>query len=305
MFRLILVFLTVAILGDVTEAAEIQESFIQVDQAKIFCRMLGKGKPIIVIHGGPGLTQDYLLPNMEPLATTNQVIFYDQRGCGNSTGELKAETINIATFVEDLERLRKEFKFEKIALLGHSWGGLLAMQYAIAHPDAVEKLILSNACPASQGEFCLFIDEWFKRMTPYLDELNEVKNSEGFKKGDPETMKRYYLMQFRTYCYDPKKAELLNLALTPKAAIDGLKVFEFLNESFLSKPYNLHDSLKGLTIPTLIIHGDIDPIPFATAEHIHRSMRNSQFILMKNCGHLPYVEDPEAYFKKIAEFLNK
>lgn len=101
--------------------------FIKTNDAQIFCRVFGKGEPIIVVHGGPGLSQDYLLPQMAKLAQTNLVIFYDQRGCGLSTGAINEDSIQIKTFVDDLEAIRKSFGYKKVTVLGHSWGGFLAM----------------------------------------------------------------------------------------------------------------------------------------------------------------------------------
>lgn len=84
------------------------------------------------------------------------MIFYDQRCCGQSTGEINASTINIETFVEDLDRIRQELGYKKISILGHSWGGFLAMNYATSHSENVDRLILSNSLPASSEEYTLF-----------------------------------------------------------------------------------------------------------------------------------------------------
>src|SRR4051794_31845293 len=78
---------------------QIHEKFIETDGSKLFCRIMGQGMPIVVIHGGAGcITQDYLLPYMARLAEQNLVIFYDQRGLSRSTGELSPEKINIQTY---------------------------------------------------------------------------------------------------------------------------------------------------------------------------------------------------------------
>ncbi len=84
----------------------IKETFVPSGEAKLFCRITGQGKPLIVIHGGPGLTQDYLLPQMYELAKNNLVIFYDQRGCGKSTVDINANTITLESFVDDIEAIK-------------------------------------------------------------------------------------------------------------------------------------------------------------------------------------------------------
>lgn len=280
-----------------------KEIFIETNDAQIFCRVFGKGEPIIVIHGGPGLTQDYLLPHMAKLAQANLVIFYDQRGCGRSTGAINQDSIQINTFVDDLEAIRKFFAYEKVTVLGHSWGGFLAMQYAIAHPESIEKLILLNTMSPSSEGFSLFIQEWMKRMAPYQDELSAIKKTPEFAEGNPSIIEKYYRIVFGRYCYSAKKADLLNLYMSPKASIDGAQVYEIFRQNLFAKSFNFYDQLKLLKIPTLIVHGDFDPIPPSTAETLHQNIPGSHYILIKDCGHFPYVETPDELFKQLNVFL--
>lgn len=313
MMRKLLLYLTLLI-TPVSEYAEIattsinfkeaKEAFLEAKNAKLFYKTIGKGKPLIVIHGGPGLSQDYLLPQLYRLADNNLVIFYDQRGCGKSTGEINPETITVEAFVNDLDTIRKAFQFEKISILGHSWGGFLAMQYAIAHPECIYKLILSNSMPASSDEFALFLQEYVHRTSPYQTELAGIHNTQGFLEGDPDIIERLYRIIFRTYCYLPENADKLSLRMTSTASVNGAKVSENFRKNVFEKPFNLHASLKSLKIPTLVIHGDSDPIPAFTAQNVHKSIPQSKYILMKNCGHFPYVEDPNIYFNHLNEFLN-
>lgn len=138
----------------------IKEAYVNSGDAKLYCRVAGKGKPLIVIHGGPGLTQDYLLPGMYELAKNNLAIFYDQSGCGRSSGEINKDKITIKVAVEDIEAIRRSFGFEKISLLGHSWGGFIAMNYAIVHPEHVDKLIISNSFPSTSKDWALCHKEY-------------------------------------------------------------------------------------------------------------------------------------------------
>ncbi|MBI5346683.1 MAG: alpha/beta fold hydrolase [Chlamydiae bacterium] len=282
-----------------------KEVFVKANGAKIFCRVIGKGNPILVIHGGPGLSQDYLLPQMARLGKNNLVIFYDQRGCGLSTGEINADSIRIETFRDDIEAIKKAFGYEKITVLGHSWGCFLAMKYATSHPESIDKLILLSSSPASSEEFSLFTKEFERRMAPYQDKLNAIKKTLEFSKRDPTTVANYYRIMFRKYCYDPQKANLLNLCMSQRATINGLKVSDIFEQSLFSKPYNLHAQLKKINISTLIIHGDYDPIPYVTAQNIHESIHNSKYILIKNCGHFPFIETPDELFKDLNDFLHK
>lgn len=282
----------------------IKETIVPSGEAKLFCRVTGQGKPLIVIHGGPGLTQDYLLPQMYELAKNNLVIFYDQRGCGKSTVDINANTITLESFVDDIEAIRQAFNLDKTSILGHSWGGFLAMQYTIAHPEHVDKLILSNSAPATSEGYALFGQEYIRRMSPYQKELEKISSSQGFRDGNTCVMEQFYRLIFRQYCYIPEKADLLNLRMTPIASLSGARVSEILRENVLDKPFNLNNGLRSLKVPALILHGDVDPIPPSTAQAIHDNIPGSKYILMKNCGHFPYVEDPANYFKYINKFLN-
>lgn len=103
---------------------------IKSQEADLFYKVIGSGTPIFVLHGGPGMDHKYFLPHLENLGNTFQFIFFDQRICGKSSWDLDSTSINMSSFVKDIEAVRKHFQLEKINLLGHSWGGLLAMWYA-------------------------------------------------------------------------------------------------------------------------------------------------------------------------------
>lgn len=293
-------FILVLLKGFTLFANEVE---VPVGSATLFCRTMGEGDPLIVIHGGGALNLDYLLPHMERLAKGNLVIFYDQRGCGRSAKDLDLELVTIESFVEDLESVRKAFGFEKVSILGHSWGALLAMQYAIAHPESIEKLILSNTMPASSEELLSSSAERQKRLARYQEEKKQVEEIEEFKRGDPEAIEKLYRAFFLGYCYDPAIVNLLNLRMTPEAFFNGSKVYFALRAELLAEPYSLYGALESLRIPTLILYGDDDPLPPYVAELIHRHIPNSKFVLLEKCGHFPYAEQPEIYFSLIEEFL--
>ncbi len=283
-------------------SAGAREIFIESDGADLFCRVVGEGKPLVVIHGS-GLSQEYLLPHLYPLADDRLVIFYDQRGCGQSTGEINAGSINLPNLIVDIERIRESLHLDKISLLGHSWGGFLAMHYAIAHPESVEKLILSNSLPASSEQRALYLEEYKKRTGPHQQELSAMSATFEFQAGDPKTTERFYQTIFQTYCFHPQNVGLLNLRMTPAVSIRGGKVYQVIRETIFKDPYNLHAALCALNIPTLVIHGDFDPMPPITAQKIHESIAGSQFVLLKECGHFPFVEKTEEYLNFVNEFL--
>ena len=234
---------------------------------------------------------------MAQLAEKHQLIFYDQRGCGLSTGD--PETISLESFVEDIEAIRISYGYPKITVLGHSWGGFLAMQYAIAHPEFTQKLILLNSMPPSSEECLLFYEEWERRMAPFLDRARDDEKESRFAKGDPIAVEKYYQIMLGRYCYLPEKALLMNLRVHPKGSL----VNKIFRQKLWDHSFNFHDQLKQLQMPTLIVHGEFDPIPFCTAEKLHATIANSKYVLIPNCGHFPHVETPEELFSCLAQFL--
>lgn len=271
-------------------------------EASLFFKVIGEGDPLIVIHGGPGLSHDYLLPGMKELAKNHRVIFYDQRGCGRSSCDLST-SLSIEAFLADLEAIRKALQVNKVSLLGHSWGGFIAMHYAIAYPDHVENLILSNTLPSNTEDYHLFADEWARRTLPISHELKEIQTSQAFIKGEAKIIEKFYQLIFSTYCFDPKNALCLNLSFDSSATLNGRKVQEFFQQGILSQTFDL--KLARIKANTLVIHGDVDPIPYVTAERICGKIKKSQFVLLRECGHFPYVESPNIYFKAINAFLQE
>jgi proline iminopeptidase len=132
-----------------------RQGFVPVRGAELFYREIGQGQPVVILHGGPDFDHTYLLPDMDRLSDLFRLIYYDQRGRGRSARNVQPEDVTMRSEVEDLEEVRKYFRLESIAILGHSWGGTLAMEYAIRHPGRVSHLILLNTAPASAEDFRL------------------------------------------------------------------------------------------------------------------------------------------------------
>ena len=129
-----------------------------------------RGEPIIVLHGGPDFDHEYLLPDMDRLAESFRLVYYDQRGRGRSFSGRPADEVDLAGEIDDLDAIRESFGFETVAVLGHSWGALLAMEYATRRPHRVSHLILMNTAPASHAGVLAFRDDLQRRRTPEQSE---------------------------------------------------------------------------------------------------------------------------------------
>ena len=120
---------------------------------KLFYHMVGQSADtLVVIHGGPGFTLDYLALDLEPLAAHHTLLFYDQRGAGKSTLVSDSVGLTVDKFVDDLEAIRQHFQMKKLTLLAHSWGAAVAALYAIRYPDQVSRMIAVAGLPVTRRE---------------------------------------------------------------------------------------------------------------------------------------------------------
>ena len=166
---------------------------IDINGVQHFIEKMGEGEPLLVLHGGPGLFHDYLVPHFESLAADYQIIFYDQRGCGRTDFPKDTSTINIENYIEDLEAIRKHLKLEKLNLVGHSWGALLAMNYAKKYPKNLNRLVLISPAPGNSDYFDqTFSNMQHKRTEEDTKELVQTMMSNEFEKRDKEVFKSYF-----------------------------------------------------------------------------------------------------------------
>lgn len=283
-----------------------EEGFIPVKNGKLYYQSFDDRPTIIVIHGGPGLDQSYLLPQMKELAKRNPVIFYDQRSSGRSLPTtVNEKDMNVQQFIQDIEALRQSLHINQFIILGHSWGGLLASEYATQYPQHVSAMILLNSIPLTSTGFKAFETEAQKRFQSISTELEQIQSSQGFKQYDPKTYELFYRTIFSTYVYDPKKVNNLTLSLTPISAKNSAIIENWFTKTYLSQPYDLRSKLKTINVPTLVIAGNDDPVPVWTEKEISDALPHAKFVLITHCGHFPYFEQPAELFKHINQFLDE
>jgi pimeloyl-ACP methyl ester carboxylesterase len=131
--------------GEVMETGDFEtKSYIQsIDEVELYYQITGSGPDtIVVIHGGPGMSIDYLEPDLEPLAEKYTLIYYDQRSAGKSSMIIDSAALHLDKYVADLEAIRQYFGINRLNLLGHSWGAVLGARYVRAYPDNVSRLVM-------------------------------------------------------------------------------------------------------------------------------------------------------------------
>ena len=292
------------------EAPLPREGYAPVENGELFYREVGRGQPILLVHGGPDFDHTYLLPDMDRLSDSYRLLFYDQRGRGKSMPETQPDTVSIQTEIQDMEGLRKYLQLDSVAVLGHSWGGYLAMEYAIRHSARVSHLILMNTVPASHEDFLLFRQELRRRKAVSEEELNALVSSAAYQQGDPEAVVAYYRIHFGTMVPRTEHLERLFASMRPsftqENVLRGRAIEDCLyQETWLSTECDLFPKLKRLPIPTLVLHGEHDVIPALCATRIAQAIPGARFVMIRKSGHFPYIEASDDMRKEIDAFFDE
>lgn len=284
------------------------EGSVPVAGATLYYREIGQGQPIIILHGGPGFDHNYLLPDMDCLADAFRLIYYDQRGRGKSAWNVQPAAVSLQSEMDDLEALRADLHLEQAALLGHSWGGLLALEYALRHPERVSHLILLNTCPASYDDFRLFEQQLEARDAEDAERMRVLDSDPRMAEGDLETRAAYYRLYFQPTLRPPelrdRLIEHLQAGWTQESVLIARATTPRLFPETVEMPgYNLLPELIRLRIPALILHGDYDFVPVACAVHVAEAIPGARLVLLRDCGHFSYMERPDAVRQALSEFF--
>ena len=257
--------------------------------------------PLVVLHGGPGAHHDYLLPQMLRLGDTAPLLFYDQRGSGRSRTDSR-EPVTWQAHVADLAAVVREFDVMPFTLVGYSWGGLLALFYAIEAAGredlpAPDRMVLIDPAPISREFRTEYEREYARRQSGgEILAMRERLAASGLREQDPAAYRqRAFELSVAGYFADPAAAA----DLTPFRVIGRVQqsVWDSLGD------YDLREGLASVRAPTLIVHGREDPIPLASSEAAARVLPDARLVILEHAGHVPYVEQPDALFAAIDGFL--
>jgi proline iminopeptidase len=278
--------------------------------AHLFARDIGRGEPILILHGGPDFDHTYLLPDFDRLSTRYRLIYYDQRGRGRSADGVRPDDVSMASDVEDVERVREHFGLKSATVLGHSWGTVLALEYALKHPRAVSRIILMNPAPASAADYARFREFYVARQGPALDRLRAIAATDEYKRGDPEAVGAYYRIHFApAFARAENLDRLLTVMQASFASTDILKARaveqRLYEDTWQVEGYDLMPKLLSLRMPALVVLGDHDFIPADVGEHIARSMAHARLVTLEHCGHFPYLECPQPLQQTIDSFFRE
>ena len=255
--------------------------------------------PIIAVNGGPGLSHAYMMQNdlWQRVAAHRLVILYDQRGTGASKHLQPDAPQTMEAQIADLDAIRRTLALERVAVLGDSYGGMIAMAYAAAHPEHVARLILSDSAAPS-----------WKSMVHLLPQVFPDREEEGEKEAkklaaDPEAVARAGLvnhMRQMFYSTEMRDAYLTRMGDLGFESAVGSAVQR------ATENLDLTAKLPGFHFPTLVITGryDMNVAPL-TAWRMAHAIPGAQLVFFEKSGHLPAYEEPDRYLQTLESFLKR
>ncbi len=261
--------------------------------------------PLLCLHGGPGAGHDYLEPLAAIARSGRRVIFYDQLGCGNSDQPDNPSLWTVPLFVEEVGVVRRALRLDRVHLLGQSWGGMLAMEYALTQPVGVASLTIASS-PAS--------------MIQWVAEANRLRGSlpaevqatlqrhEAAGTTDSSEYQSAMMVFYRRHVIrvdpmpEPVARTFAKLERNPQVyrTMNGPSEFHVVGNL---KDWDIVARLSEIETPTLVTSGRHDEATPLIAETVHRGIRGSEWVVFESSSHMAHAEEPDRYMTVLDEFL--
>lgn len=268
----------------------------------------GDAVPLICLHGGPGANWLHVKP-YEVLADERQVVFYDQLGSGNSVVN-EAHDPAMWTpelFVEEVGVVREALGLDRVHVLGHSWGGMLGMQYATTQPEGLVSLVVESSPPS--------VPAWMPEIQRVRSELPpEVeatlrKHEEAGTTDDPEYHEAEMEFYKRHLCRVEPWPDWLNECFAVMDAnpevyrhMNGPSEFHVVGTI---RDWDITGELGRIQTPTLLFCGRYDEVTPATVEIAHRAIPGSEFVVLEESSHMAQAEEPKRTFELVRDFIRR
>jgi proline iminopeptidase len=300
-----------AIAGSRASAQKANEGYIASgDSIRLFYRVVGHGPDTIVtVHGGPGVDLESIFGDFAPLAERHVVIFYDQRGAGRSTLPTDTTVLTATAQISDLEAVRRHFKLDRIVLVAHSYGPLLAASYAIAHPEHVRAMVLMGPVPPYRGDLW---QRFGRTMSSRMDSAQREMSADANRRlaaGENvrQACRDYWAIALRPRVADPDHA--LSRIHSDLCASDpaGIRYGLTKTNGAVMASYgdwDLRPSLRTLQVPTLIVHGEEDAIPMDMVAE-WTIIPRSRLVRVPHAAHMLYAERPDVVWPEVERFLGE
>jgi proline iminopeptidase len=269
---------------------------LAVDGAELFYTTHGAGQPIVLMHGGLGPDHSYFRPWLDALGDELRLIYYDHRSGGRSSRLKSFAGITHETLVDDADRLRAHLGYDQIVLLGHSYGGMLALEYALRYPERLAGLIL--CCTAPAWDYGDEIDRnAAARGIPRALEARERDRDKPIESDD--AMRRHWVDIQPLYFHriDPKVIAAMDAGMIYSAAAYNLS-------EILLADFDLSARLIEITVPTLVIAGRDDWVTTPSqADRMMAALPNARLAMFEESGHYPFVEEHKLFIETVRQWL--
>ncbi len=277
---------------------------LPVDGAVLSYREYGKGDPLVIVGGLAGVSGDYLVPLAEEFGKRYRTFLIDMRGTGGSSIiRLDSGNVNARSVAADLETLRGHLKIKQWIVVGHAWGGTVALNYAGLYPRGIRGLLLVGPTGIDLRFFDYYNLNIGARMTREDSTLfNQWRHVGRWSPQRPKAKLEQFRAMLGGYVVDRKVLPALRSAINEHTYISA--VAEVYWTAFIDHSPPLHDILPSFTAPSLIIQGDKDPVDKRTADRIRKPLKVARYKEIKACGAFPWLEQPKEFWSAANVFLS-
>jgi len=280
---------------------------ITVEGGTVVAYVFGAGdETVLCLNGGPGLPCDYLREGHSWLIDEGfRVIAFDQLGTGQASRPDDDSLWRIERYVAETDAVRRALVDGPVHLLGHSWGGWLAIDYVLTHPDAVRSLVLADTC-ADMPHLVSELDRLRAALGPETVAMMQRHEALGTFE-HPEYAAAVTILNYRHVCRldewpVPVRRSLDDWNMGPYVTMQGPN--EFLYTGNLAR-WNRVPDLHRIEAPTLIVCGQHDELTPACSMRIHQGIRDAEIEVFANSSHMPFYEEPEPYARMLRDFLSR
>lgn len=281
-----------------------QSGFVEVNGFKLFYKTFGTGDEVLLcLHGGPGGTHEYLLSLGELGDDKVKVVMYDQLGVGSSEKPKDTSLFTIEYGAEEVEGFRKAMNLGKVHLFGSSYGGALALQYALKYQRNIKKLIIAGGL-ASVPET---IAEMNRLKTTLPKDVQETlaKHEARWAFMNPEYLKAVEVFYRNFVCRLPEWPDEVTRSLNDMSipvywTMNGPNEFTIIGNL---KNWDITARLPEIKVPTLVTVGRYDEVTPKVAETIHKGIAGSKLAIFEKSGHLTMWDEKESYLKTLRKFI--
>jgi proline-specific peptidase len=287
-----------------------KDGFIEFKGHQVWYRVVGESHtedklPLLVLHGGPGAAHDYLEPISLLANTGRQVIFYDQLGCGLSDHLHNPDFWTVDLFVEEVAAVRNALGLERLHILGQSWGGMLAMEYALTQPLGVASLTIANS-PASMIQWVSEANRLREELPPEV-QATLLKHEADGTTDSLDYQDAVMVFYLRHVCRqapfpDYVMRSFAQIEADPEVyhTMNGPSEFHCIGKL---KDWDIIDRLGEIKQHTLVISGKFDEATPLIAETVHDGILGSLWVLFNESSHMPHVEEQERYMSVVSQWL--